>query len=251
MELLDTTADVETPERVRFRYRLAGAGPRAVAWTIDFVIRFIVTMVVLLGMMALSMIPGFDGVGTGLALLFMFLLEWFYGVFFETLLAGRTPGKLVLSIRVVRVDGSPGRFQDFMLRNLLRAVDFLPVLFGVGIAAMLVDDRMRRIGDMVAGTVVVCEEKSRVLGTVTIAPPVTDSERQALPGRVDLDREELAIIEAFLRRRRRLSDERAEELAWLMGPALSERTGVQADTWERVLTLAYARATGRDREAGT
>jgi len=251
MELLDTTADVETPERVRFRYRLAGAGPRAAAWTIDRVIQIIVATLIVIGLVSMAWIPGLEGVGMGLSLVLMFLLEWFYGVFFETLLAGRTPGKVVLSIRVVRVDGSPGRFQDFMLRNLLRAVDFLPVLYGVGLIAMVLDDRMRRVGDMVAGTVVVCEERSSVLGTVAIVPPVSENERQALPGRVDLDRDELAVIEAFLRRRRRLSDERAEELAWLLGPAISERTGIQADTWERVLTLAYARATGRDREAET
>lgn len=251
MDLLDTTADVETPERVRFRYRLAGAGPRAVAWAIDFALRGAVCVALFLVIALFATVPGIDGIGMGFGLLILFLLEWFYGVFFETVLAGRTPGKLILSLRVVRVDGSPGRFPDFLLRNLLRGVDFLPVLFGVGLVAMLLDDRMRRIGDMVAGTVVVSEERSSVLGGVTIHPPVTDEERRELPGRVDLDREELAVIEEFLRRRRTLSDERAEELAWSLGPALSERTGVQASTWERVLTLAYARATGKDREVGT
>jgi uncharacterized RDD family membrane protein YckC len=249
MELLDTTADVETPERVRFRYRLAGAGPRAVAWGIDFAIRLAVFIGFILVLSMFATIPGLDGVSTGLMLVFLFLLEWFYGVFFETVMAGRTPGKLVLSLRVVRVDGSPGRFPDFLLRNLLRGVAFLPILFGVGLVAMLLDDRVRRVGAVVAGTVVVCEDRSAVLSGVAIHPPVTEEERRELPGRVDLDRDELAIIEEYLRRRRRLSDERAEELAWLLGPAISERTGVQADTWERVLTLAYARATGKDREA--
>ena len=55
------------------------------------------------------------------------------------------------------------------------------------------------------------------------------------------------MIEEFIRRRPQLSRERAEELAELFGPALSERTGIEADTWERVLVLAYARATGKDR----
>jgi hypothetical protein len=86
-----------------------------------------------------------------------------------------------------------------------------------------------------------------VLGDVIIEPPVTDDERQALPARVDLTRQELGIIEEFLRRRSTFSAERAEELAWLFGPALSERTGITASTWERVLTLAYARATGKER----
>ena len=80
-----------------------------------------------------------------------------------------------------------------------------------------------------------------------VEPPVTETERQALPPKVVLSRDELGVIESFLRRRKLLSPERAEELAVLFGPRLSERTGVVAPTWERVLTLAYARATGKDR----
>ena len=192
-------------------------------------------------------LTGLEGVGTGLWLLLLFLVEWFYGVLFETLLAGRTPGKMAMSLRAVRLDGSPGRFPDFLLRNLLRFADFLPVGFGVGALCMVVDSRMRRLGDMVAGTVVVVEERTRVLGEVRIAPPVSEDERRTLPARVDLTRSELDIIEVFLRRRSKLSDARAEELAWMLGPQLSEATGVEAPTWERVITLAYARATGKDR----
>ena len=69
-----------------------------------------------------------------------------------------------------------------------------------------------------------------------------------MPARVDMSRDEIALVEEFLRRRRTLSAERAEELARLYGPALAERTGVTAPTWERVLALAYARATGKDRD---
>jgi len=248
VELLDTTAVIETPERVRFRHRVAGPGPRSLAWFIDFVARVLIGAVIGTAAVALSLVSGWDGIGTGLMLLFAFLLEWFYGAIFETLMEGRTPGKMVLSLRVVKEDGAPGRFPDFLLRNLLRAADFLPALFGAGVFVMLTDKKMRRIGDLVAGTVVVLEERRNVRGAVSIEPPVTEVERQELPARVDLSRQEIGIIEEFLRRRRELSPERAEELAWQFGPKLSERTGVIAPTWERVLTLAYARATGKDRE---
>lgn len=247
MQLLDTTATVDTPERVRFRYRLAGPGRRAVAYGVDMVVRGLILTAVGLVVALVAAVPGLDGIGMGALFLVLFLLDWGYGVLFETLLHGRTPGKLALKVRVVRVDGAPARFPDFALRNLLRAVDFLPVGFLVGVVVMLGDDRLRRLGDLVAGTVVVHEGRSRVLGEVAVEPPVTEAERLELPPRVDLSREELTVLEEFLRRRGRLSAERAEELAWLYGPALSERTGVTAPTWERVLTLAYARATGKDR----
>lgn len=248
--VIDTTATVETPERVRFRYRLAGPAQRAAAWGIDVVVQLLIAAGVALVVAMLSLVPTLGDVGVGLMLLAVFVVQWLYGVIFETLMAGRTPGKAVLELRVVREDGAPARFQDFLLRNLVRAADFLPAAFGLGVLVMALDPKLRRIGDLVAGTVVIAENRSRVLEAVRITPPVSEEERQALPARVDLRPEEIEVIEAFLRRRRRLNDQRAKELAAQLGPALSARTGIQADDWERVLTLAYARATGRDRPEG-
>lgn len=247
LELVDTTAAVDTPERVRFRYRLAGPARRGAAWGLDFALQAIVLAGVALLLSPLLLLPGVQGVGTGALLLALFLMEWGYGALFETLLSGRTPGKLVFSLRVVREDGAPGSFPDFLLRNLLRAADFLPGFFAVGLTSMFLDRKLRRLGDLVAGTVVVVEQRGKVLGSLVIEPPVSDEERQALPSRVALTADEVAIIESFLRRRADLTADRAEELARQLGPSLSERTGVQATTWERVLVLAYARATGKDR----
>lgn len=245
--LIDTTAAVETPERVRFRFRLAGPGQRGLAWLIDASVRAVILSVVMGVILALQAVPGVGTASMGLFLVVAFLLEWVYGAFFETILSGRTPGKLAMSLRVVRDDGAPARFPDFVVRNLLRAADYLPGFFAVGLITMFTDARFRRVGDLVAGTVVVAEERTRVLAQVLIEPPVSEDERQALPPRVDLLPEEVAVIESFLRRRSQLTADRAEELARLFGPVLSERTGVVAPTWERVLTLAYARATGKDR----
>lgn len=247
--LLDTTATVDTPELVRFRFRLAGPGPRAVAWMIDFAVMTTVVVGGSVVVSAFSVIEGVAELGQGLIMLLLFAMNWLYGAIFETLWSGRTPGKALLNLRVVRADGAPGRFPDFLLRNLLRYVDFLPAAFGLGILVMTVDDKLRRIGDLVGGTIVVAEQRTRVLAAVPIVPPVSDEERQALPARVDLSRSEVRAIEALLRRRTQLSDERAEELATFFAPEVTERTGIEAKTAERVLTLAYARATGRDRDA--
>lgn len=259
LDVLDTRAEVETPERVRFRHQLAGPGRRAVAWAIDTAIRVVaVVLLLLVAMPFFSLGEQFAGGILGLFLVALFVLEWFYGAVFEILLQGRTPGKAILSLRVVRVDGSPIRPPDAVLRNLVRAVDYLPIwsfgsesfaipTFGVAIASMLLDRRMRRIGDLVAGTVVVVDVHEHMHGGVVIEPPVSEEERQMLPAQVVLSRDEMRILESFVRRRSRLSRERAEELAELFGPVLSERTGIEAPTWERVLVLAYAKATGKDR----
>jgi len=250
--LLDTTAAVITPERVQFRYRLAGPAQRGAAWAFDVLVRGVLLMAVLF-VLALASSTGLDaleGISVGLMMLALFLLSWFYGVLFELFWSGQTPGKWLLQVRVVRTDGSPVQLPDVVLRNLLWVADFLPALFGLGVVVMLVDTKLRRIGDLVAGTVVVQEDRGRVLDRVRVMPPVTEEERQSLPAAVELSAEELAILEDFMRRRRTLSAERAEELAGLFGPAVTERFGVEAPTWERVLVLAYARATGKDDPEG-
>lgn len=234
------------------------------AWAIDSVIRVVAVLAIFAAVVTfIAPFASFDaevisGAGIGFFLVVLFVFEWFYGVAFELALQGRTPGKMALSLRVLRVDGSPARVPDIVLRNLLRAVDYLPIwapfgdtfalpTFGIAILAMTLDPKLRRIGDLVAGTVVVVDTSGRIRSGLTIDPPVSAEERQALPAHVQLSAEELRILESFIRRRGRLSRERCEELAELFGPALSERTGVTAPTWERVLVLAYARATGRDR----
>jgi hypothetical protein len=92
-----------------------------------------------------------------LLVLALFLVQWGYWVGFETLWAGRSPGKRALGIRVVRLDGSPVGFAEVALRNLGRVADFLPILYAVGITAMAVNPRSRRLGDLLAGTLVVRE----------------------------------------------------------------------------------------------
>ena len=249
MTQIDTTATVDTPELVRFRFRLAGPGPRAVAFLVDLAVMVIVFVTGSLVVQTFAVVEGIAEVGQGLLLLLAFAMQWLYGAVFETLWEGRTPGKMVMGLRVVRVDGSPGRFSDFLLRNLMRFVDFVPVGFGLGVLVMTIDDRLRRIGDLVAGTIVVVEQRTHVLPAVPIVPPVTPEERQSLPARVELARSEIRAIESLLRRRSRLTDERAEELASFFAPEVTRRTGIEAYSAERVLTLAYARATGRDRPA--
>ena len=244
---LDTTTAVQTPERVRFRYRIAGPGRRGVAWTLDALLQSIVLAFVALVVLALGRL-GLEGFGIGGGMVVLFVVQWFYGACFEILLSGRTPGKLVLSLRVVTLEGAPAQPRQFLLRNLLTGADFLPALFGVGVLVMAMDDKLRRIGDRVAGTVVVDESRTAIEGTVSIEPPVHEEERRSTPARVDLTRDELRAIEEFMRRRPTIPAGRARELAAVLADVLGPAVGLTNDDPERLLVLAYARASGRDRE---
>jgi uncharacterized RDD family membrane protein YckC len=144
---IDPVRVLETPEGVDLSLHLAGPVPRAAAFVLDLLVRAAVYL-------ALAPLLALAGVGTGLLLLALFLLEWFYPVFFE-LARGATPGKRALGLLVVHDDGTPVGPSASLIRNLLRVVDFLPVLYGAGLVTMMLDRDFRRLGDLAAGTLVI------------------------------------------------------------------------------------------------
>ena len=149
---LNTVKYHETPEGIVLRLRVAGPVPRACAWLIDLFIKGGV------GFILLILLSPLEAIGTGLYLLLLFLLEWFYHVVFE-LRAGATPGKKTMELRVVNDNGTPPGFASVTLRNLLRAADFFPFFYGFGLFSTLINKDFKRLGDLAAGTLVIHEEK--------------------------------------------------------------------------------------------
>ena len=205
---LDTIQPLETPEGVDLSLIPAGPVPRAMAWAIDFAIRVATIFVFAMAVSSLNQL------GVGLILIAWFLIDWFYPVVFEVLWRGRTPGKMALQLAVVREDGTPVSWPESTVRNLLRAVDFLPGCFGVALGSMLLSRRFQRLGDMAAGTLVVYRaERARKVetprpGAEALAPPI--------PLSVD---EQRAVLD-FADRAHALNVERAEELASIAAPSL-------------------------------
>jgi uncharacterized RDD family membrane protein YckC len=243
---LDTTAQVETPEHIRFDYPLAGPMRRTVAYLIDLLIRVAVMVVIVIVMALVNVATGIDGMSMGALMVFYFALDWFYYVLFETLWSGRSPGKRALKLRVVGQDGRSLTVLDSVLRNLLRAADFLPFGYAIGLVVMGVDPMFRRFGDLVAGTVVVIEEPGRISERLHLHPPPTPEEYAQLPARPDLSREEIEAIELLLRRRGTLAPMRELELAQMIAPLLAARIQARYHDPVRFLGLVYARALGHD-----
>lgn len=205
---LDTLRPVETPEGIELTLHVAGPVVRASAWLLDQLIRLGIYMLLfpLLGQAGVA--------GQGLILLSLFLIEWFYPVVFEVLRNGATPGKSTLGIQVLQDDGTPVTLASSMLRNLLRAVDFLPLLYGLGLVSIILSRDFQRLGDIAAGTLVVYREQRQRKQQVPEQRPLAPAVRLTLE-------EQAAIIE-FAERQARLTPARREELAGLAGAVLPD-----------------------------
>lgn len=196
---LDTVRPVATPEGVELELRLAGPVSRAYAWVVDFILRLVVLLVAWLILLPLG------GIGAGALLILAFLLEWLLPAACEVWLEGATPGKKLLALQVVHDDGTPVAWGPALVRNLLRAVDFLPLFYGIGLISILINRDFKRLGDLVAGTVVVYRETAGRHGGV----PAADPQPPAIP----LTLAESRAVVALAERVATLTPERAAELA--------------------------------------
>jgi uncharacterized RDD family membrane protein YckC len=221
--LLDTTRRVATPEGIELTLRLAGPVPRALAWSVDFLLRALLVLVV-------SLIASrFGRAGTGVVLITAFFVEWLLPAWFEAMWSGQTPGKRMFGLAVLNDDGTPVRWPGALTRNLLRAADFLPFLYGVGLITMLMNRDFKRLGDLAAGTVVVYQaEKVEAARAIPPAPPQ--------PPPVSLSPEEQRAVLELAERSATFTRERFEELAELPTPLVGRAVREAAAT--RMLGIA-------------
>lgn len=213
--MLDTYREIETPEGVELHLRAAGPVARALAYSIDLLLRGVVVFALSI---ALSVTGRF---GTGVFMIVIFLMEWFYPVLFEVYRNGETPGKRMFGLRVVNDNGTPVGWGPSLVRNLLRAVDFMPAFYAFGLVSMLLNRDFKRLGDLAAGTIVVYQDHAALKVNIPDVPAV------APPLGLNLA-EQRAVI-TFAERSQRLTEVRSEELADLLTPltGLDGRAGIQ------------------------
>jgi len=205
---LDTLYHVNTPEGISLRLSPAGPVPRMLAWSIDILIRLAINGVFF------AALAIFGKTGIGIALILTFLLEWFYPVYFELYKNGQTPGKKMFNIYVTMENASPISPGASIIRNLLRFVDFLPFLYGFGFISMMLTRRFQRLGDLVAGTV--------VLHKALDYPAIEEDNTKAITPPVSLNLSEQQALIRYQQRIPYLTPERAEELARLTTPLVDE-----------------------------
>lgn len=154
------TLTIRSAEGVSFAVPLAGPLVRFLAWVIDLA-ALLVLFLIVNSILAFLRPLSYDLVnGVSIALHFFVVLT--YGMFLEWFWRGQTVGKRVMRLRVKDERGLKLRFDQVVLRNLLRVVDMLPLLYLVGGLVCLFSRHNQRLGDIAAGTVVVREPQTRV-----------------------------------------------------------------------------------------
>lgn len=245
---------IDTPELVSIDLPLAGIGSRFIAIFIDYLIWAAVG--ILLTIVAAIVLPGLALFGhlsvdwaAGIYILCLFLIQWGYFTLFEALNNGRTPGKHVAKIRVIHRSGRAIGFVESLARNLVRVVDYLPGLYAVGLVSIFVTRQNQRLGDLVAGTLVVrdrpidtphwSELGSRTITAAAVAssaaaPAVADRLRTPPHLRVLLPASEVAklsaadleVLEGFFARRLDMMLETRAALASRIAAAIRAKSGL-------------------------
>ncbi len=237
--MLDDELVIETPERVELHYILANVGNRFLAAAIDHIIQIVAGVIVLLIAGSFTNWRLFDdlrGWTLALTVVAFFLIYWGYFVFFETLWSGQTPGKRIMKLRVVREDGRPVRFFEVFVRNLVRlALDLQPSFsYAIGVISIIFSPRSKRLGDFVAGTVVVKERATEapsleeIIRVSEIEQRRQDRNAPALfiaNARTLTDRE-MRAVETFLKRRYELQEPNRTTLAVRIAQPLSVKLGI-------------------------
>ena len=199
---------IETPEQIPLEFPLAGIGSRFLALALDTCFQ-VAAGAVLVGVASSVGLRGLQKPTRGawmaaLIVLFLFLLQFGYFAIFEAIWNGQTPGKRLTHLRVIQDSGRPITVYEAVARNLLRIIDSIPVLYGVAIICALLSTKSKRLGDYVAGTVVIHEKPAALEAGLR-----WDSAASPGSARYHVSRltpEELQLIEAFLLRRNELAE---------------------------------------------
>lgn len=215
MARAERTEGIVTPEAVVLEFETAGLASRLLSGFVDAVIQVLVLVVVLFAAFGLSE-AGLElgGLGSASTYVLLFLLVFGYPTAFETLWRGRTPGKALLGLRVVTIEGGPIRFRHAAIRAILGVFDKFVGSGLVGVVAVLVTRRNQRMGDLVGGTIVLRERSgARAPSAVRFsAPPGLESFVASLDV-ARLGHEDYGTVRSFLLRAPSLSPAARTHLA--------------------------------------
>jgi uncharacterized RDD family membrane protein YckC len=237
---------IRSPEQVALDLEVAGPMSRMLAFSIDYGIVLVVEMVILTALVfaatAMANLEQLEQVSVwieetqahlergeldfGPWILLMlavwvaldFLLQWGYFVACELTMQGRSPGKALIGLRVVRDGGLPVTLRESLLRNLVRMVDMLPTQYFIGLVSMVLSKDVRRLGDYAAGTLVIRDARAEP------ARPIEVGRGPSRHAVFRFDREQLAAVGPVELRLARQTLRRIDELPTWKAREVLDRT---------------------------
>lgn len=263
-EPLDNIMRVTTPENISFQYEVVGPFRRLFAYLIDVAISagayallcfvvFLVFFFILAPLAAMLQFGGLldeiGGLGLGFLAVAYFLIYWFYFAYFETYYNGATLGKSLMRMRVISIDGHAIDGSQAVLRNFFRLLDLMPIIsfsslfeyssevdfniaptFFFGLVVMMLNRRYQRLGDLVANTVVVNEERARLPDLEMFQDPRVPKLAELIPDSFFVAPSMARAVADYVDHRRTLNYQRASEIASYLAVPLLERFSMAPDT---------------------
>src|SRR5271156_4594941 len=240
--------EMELPEEIDLQVELANVGSRTLAILVDIALGGLVLFIVY----TLTLLLAHDVANDWLTrvssnalktllILLIFGLQWIYFNLFEWIWNGQTPGKRLLHLRVIKVDGSPVSGIDVLLRNLSRPIDTLGPMGLIGLLMIFVSRKAQRLGDLMARTLVIHETQidwsifDQIEGPATASP---GSIAIAAPA-IRLTSEQWELLHRYLNRRDKFQVEARQQLALSIYEGLKsaakgtdlERTTLPPEEW--------------------
>ena len=260
---VDNTYRLTTPENISFEYQLAGPFRRVFPYVLDLVIVlvlylalfFLVWVTILLISIAMALLGVVDvaevliAIGLAVAPIGLFLMYWFYGAYLETYRNGRTFGKMATNLRVISTDGHAIDGTQATLRNFFRGIDLMPLvpLAGLvenndipqqvvlptavfGLIVMSLSPKFQRLGDLVAGTMVVNEDGDRNPHVQTFSDTRVPQLAELIPSSFYVSNSLAKAVAVYADRREQLGVARSGEIATKLAGTLADRFGLPEDT---------------------
>ena len=261
--VLDTTLRVTTPENISFQYQLAGPFRRVLAYFLDILVSVVayivfaiaIYLLIIFGIMPLAtafggtaLVEAAMGMLTGIILIGFFIVFWFYGALMETYFNGQTLGKRWTNLRVLSANGYSIDGVQAVLRNFFRWLDIAPIvaiatllqiegpaagniptcLFGLII--MTISTKYQRLGDLVAGTVVISETTRAQPQLVVFTDERVEGLAELIPSSFVIPPSMAKAIAEYCDQRRFLPFQRASEIAGHLARPLIDKFGLLPDT---------------------
>jgi uncharacterized RDD family membrane protein YckC len=264
MDPISNQLNIDTPELVSIEMPIAGIGSRFIAIVVDYLILivggFVLTLLLIVVVAAVHAFANWsENWVIGFILIVVFLINWGYFTLFEAFWNGKTPGKRAAKIRVIHRSGRAISFVEALARNLVRYVDFLPGFYAVGVVAIFTSKQNQRLGDMVAGTLVVHDREvdtphwgemgNRTFTASTFVLPAAEDSPMApphlsvvlpTPTLAKLTASDLQVLEGFFARRLDMELAVRAALAQRIAAALCAKSGLEIPPGTSVETFLEA-----------